>query len=68
MGSVPQKPPIQIDHRDPWYTACGKHFKSLFARYGGPIIAFNLGKDSKYLKKSTLILTIFEISNYGYTF
>lgn len=44
MGSVPQKPPIQIDHCDPWYQACGKHFKSLFERYGGPIIAFNLVK------------------------
>ena len=26
MGSVPQKPPIQIDHIDPWYQAGIKHF------------------------------------------
>ena len=44
MGTVPQKPPIEIDHFDPWYQACGKHFKSLFDRYGAPIIAFNLVK------------------------
>ena len=44
MGTVPQKPPIEIDHFDPWYGACGKHFKSLFDRYGAPIIAFNLVK------------------------
>lgn len=44
MGSMPQKPPIQLDHRDPWFKSCGEHFARLFSRYGGPIIAFNLVK------------------------
>ena len=44
MGSVPQKPPIELGHRDPWYQATGEHFKGLIGRYGSPIIAFNLVK------------------------
>ncbi|CBY07966.1 unnamed protein product [Oikopleura dioica] len=44
MGSVPQKPPIEIDHSDPWYTASTSHFRKLHSRYNGPIIALNLVK------------------------
>lgn len=44
MGSVPQKPPIEIDHSDPWYTASTNHFRKLHSRYKGPIIALNLVK------------------------
>ena len=44
MGSVPQKPPIELGPCDPWYRATAAHFSSLVERYGAPIIAYNLVK------------------------
>ena len=44
MGSVPQKPPIEIGPRDPWYRSTALHFSRLLRRYGAPVIAFNLVK------------------------
>ena len=44
MGTVPQKPPIELGPHDPWYRATAAHFSSLVERYGARIIAFNLVK------------------------
>lgn len=40
---------------DPTYTATRKHFSDLFARYGSPIVALNLVKQSEKKERESLV-------------
>lgn len=44
IAKMVPKPPINIDHNDPFYKAAGKHFNQLLYSYGSPILVFNLVK------------------------
>ncbi|TYZ61323.1 hypothetical protein PybrP1_010363 [[Pythium] brassicae (nom. inval.)] len=49
------KPPIVLNRVDPTYTATRKHFADLFARYGSPIVALNLVKQSEKKERESLV-------------
>ncbi|XP_023932242.1 polyphosphoinositide phosphatase [Lingula anatina] len=55
LSKVMPKPPIQIDHTDPYGTAPGQHFNKLLRRYGAPIIILNLVKTRENKKRESLI-------------
>uniref|UniRef100_K3X291 SAC domain-containing protein n=1 Tax=Globisporangium ultimum (strain ATCC 200006 / CBS 805.95 / DAOM BR144) TaxID=431595 RepID=K3X291_GLOUD len=49
------KPPIVLNRVDPTYTASRKHFADLFSRYGSPIVALNLVKQSEKKEREVLV-------------
>ncbi|KAJ1934693.1 phosphatidylinositol-3,5-bisphosphate 5-phosphatase, partial [Linderina pennispora] len=51
-GMVP-KPPIEINVRDPYFVEAGRHFDSLFQRYGTPVIVLNLIKIKERTKRES---------------
>lgn len=53
------KPPIQVEHMDPSFTPSRRHFADLFARYGSPVLALNLVRQSEKTPRETLIGTQF---------
>ncbi|KAJ1961232.1 phosphatidylinositol-3,5-bisphosphate 5-phosphatase, partial [Dipsacomyces acuminosporus] len=53
-GMVP-KPPIEINVRDPYFVEAGKHFDSLFRRYGAPVIVLNLIKTKERTKRESVL-------------
>lgn len=44
-----------VNRVDPTYTATRKHFADLFARYGSPIVALNLVKQSEKKEREVLV-------------
>ncbi|KAI0071223.1 hypothetical protein K474DRAFT_1712651 [Panus rudis PR-1116 ss-1] len=44
LNSMSPRPPIEISVMDPFYTPASRHFDSLFARYGAPVMVLNLIK------------------------
>lgn len=53
------KPPIQVEHMDPSFSPSHRHFADLFARYGSPVLALNLVRQSEKTPRETLIGTQF---------
>lgn len=53
------KPPIQVEHMDPSFSPSRRHFADLFARYGSPVLALNLVRQSEKTPRETLIGTQF---------
>ncbi|KAI8324547.1 hypothetical protein GQ54DRAFT_256208, partial [Martensiomyces pterosporus] len=53
-GIVP-KPPIEINVHDPYFVEAGKHFDSLFRRYGTPVIVLNLVKTKERTKRESAL-------------
>ncbi|GMF64865.1 unnamed protein product [Phytophthora lilii] len=49
------KPPIVLNRVDPTYTATQKHFADLFSRYGSPIVALNLVKQSEKKEREVIV-------------
>ncbi|GMF20377.1 unnamed protein product [Phytophthora fragariaefolia] len=49
------KPPIVLNRVDPTYTATQKHFADLFTRYGSPIVALNLVKQSEKKEREMIV-------------
>ncbi|DAZ98090.1 TPA: hypothetical protein N0F65_005252, partial [Lagenidium giganteum] len=49
------KPPIVLNRVDPTYTATRKHFSDLFARYGSPIVALNLVKQTEKKEREVIV-------------
>ncbi|TDH73222.1 hypothetical protein CCR75_003998 [Bremia lactucae] len=49
------KPPIVLNRVDPTYTATQKHFADLFTRYGSPIVALNLVKQSEKKEREVIV-------------
>jgi hypothetical protein len=58
-SSMAAKPLIQLDVRDPYYSACAKHFNQLFRRYGTPIIVLNLVKSKEKIPRESILLDEF---------
>ncbi|KAE9052947.1 Phosphoinositide phosphatase [Phytophthora rubi] len=49
------KPPIVLNRVDPTYSATQKHFADLFSRYGSPIVALNLVKQSEKKEREVIV-------------
>ncbi|RLN67359.1 hypothetical protein BBJ29_008081 [Phytophthora kernoviae] len=49
------KPPIVLNRVDPTYNAMQKHFADLFSRYGSPIVALNLVKQSEKKEREVIV-------------
>ncbi|KAL7996181.1 putative SAC domain-containing protein [Plasmopara halstedii] len=49
------KPPIVLNRVDPTYAATQKHFADLFSRYGSPIVALNLVKQSEKKEREVIV-------------
>ncbi|KAG7387273.1 hypothetical protein PHYBOEH_008319 [Phytophthora boehmeriae] len=49
------KPPIVLNRVDPTYNATQKHFADLFSRYGSPIVALNLVKQSEKKEREVIV-------------
>lgn len=49
------KPPIVLNRVDPKYAATQKHFADLFSRYGSPIVALNLIKQSEKKEREVIV-------------
>ena len=56
---VTPKPGIDLNLVDPFYSAAGKHFNDLFARYGGPIFVLNLVKARERTPRESKLLLEF---------
>ncbi|KAK1932511.1 Phosphoinositide phosphatase SAC1 [Phytophthora citrophthora] len=49
------KPPIVLNRVDPTYSATQKHFADLFSRYGSPVVALNLVKQSEKKEREVIV-------------
>ncbi|CAI5744063.1 unnamed protein product [Peronospora destructor] len=49
------KPPIVLNRVDPTYNSTQKHFADLFSRYGSPIVALNLVKQSEKKEREVIV-------------
>ncbi|KAH8107843.1 polyphosphoinositide phosphatase [Cristinia sonorae] len=56
LNSMSPKPPIEISVMDPFYTPAARHFDSLFARYGAPIMILNLIKKREPVPRESKLL------------
>ncbi|KAJ2741016.1 phosphatidylinositol-3,5-bisphosphate 5-phosphatase [Coemansia sp. BCRC 34301] len=54
-SGIAPKPPIEINVRDPYFVEAGRHFDSLFRRYGTPVIVLNLIKTKERAKRESLL-------------
>ncbi|KAJ2416337.1 phosphatidylinositol-3,5-bisphosphate 5-phosphatase [Coemansia sp. RSA 2530] len=54
-SGIAPKPPIEINVRDPYFVEAGRHFDSLFQRYGTPVIVLNLIKTKERAKRESLL-------------
>ncbi|KAJ1740298.1 phosphatidylinositol-3,5-bisphosphate 5-phosphatase [Coemansia sp. RSA 989] len=54
-SGITPKPPIEINVRDPYFVEAGRHFDSLFDRYGTPIIVLNLIKTKERTKRESAL-------------
>lgn len=50
------RPPISISVVDPYYAPAARHFESLFASYGAPIIVLNLVKSKERQPRESKLL------------
>uniref|UniRef100_A0AAV1VDU9 SAC domain-containing protein n=1 Tax=Peronospora matthiolae TaxID=2874970 RepID=A0AAV1VDU9_9STRA len=49
------KPPIVLNRVDPTYSATQKHLADLFSRYGSPVVALNLVKQSEKKEREVIV-------------
>ncbi|KAJ2825337.1 phosphatidylinositol-3,5-bisphosphate 5-phosphatase [Coemansia erecta] len=54
-SGITPKPPIEINVRDPYFVEAGRHFDSLFGRYGTPVIVLNLIKTKERAKRESVL-------------
>ncbi|KAJ2895041.1 phosphatidylinositol-3,5-bisphosphate 5-phosphatase, partial [Coemansia aciculifera] len=54
-SGIAPKPPIEINVRDPYFVEAGRHFDSLFRRYGTPVIVLNLIKTKERAKRESVL-------------
>ncbi|KAJ1893509.1 phosphatidylinositol-3,5-bisphosphate 5-phosphatase [Kickxella alabastrina] len=54
-SGITPKPPIEINVRDPYFVEAGRHFSSLFVRYGSPVIVLNLIKTKERAKRESAL-------------
>ncbi|KAJ2156756.1 phosphatidylinositol-3,5-bisphosphate 5-phosphatase [Coemansia sp. RSA 552] len=54
-SGIAPKPPIEINVRDPYFVEAGRHFDSLFHRYGTPVIVLNLIKTKERTKRESVL-------------
>ncbi|KAI9007733.1 SacI homology domain-containing protein [Hyaloraphidium curvatum] len=54
-SNLAPKPPIEINYRDPFYSAAALHFDMLFRRYGAPVIVLNLVKTKESVPRESLV-------------
>ncbi|KAJ2732362.1 phosphatidylinositol-3,5-bisphosphate 5-phosphatase [Coemansia sp. Cherry 401B] len=54
-SGITPKPPIEINVRDPYFVEAGRHFDSLFHRYGTPVIVLNLIKTKERTKRESAL-------------
>ncbi|KAI9141587.1 SacI homology domain-containing protein [Paraphysoderma sedebokerense] len=54
-SNMAPKPPIELNIRDPFFSASALHFDSLFQRYGAPVIILNLIKNKEKTKRESIL-------------
>ncbi|KAJ1735429.1 phosphatidylinositol-3,5-bisphosphate 5-phosphatase [Coemansia biformis] len=54
-SGIAPKPPIEINVRDPYFVEAGRHFDSLFRRYGTPVVVLNLIKTKERAKRESVL-------------
>ncbi|KAJ2718781.1 phosphatidylinositol-3,5-bisphosphate 5-phosphatase [Coemansia sp. Benny D115] len=54
-SGITPKPPIEINVRDPYFVEAARHFSSLFARYGAPVIVLSLIKTKERTKRESAL-------------
>ncbi|PIA17886.1 hypothetical protein COEREDRAFT_40225, partial [Coemansia reversa NRRL 1564] len=54
-SGIAPKPPIEINVRDPYFVEAGRHFDSLFHRYGTPIVVLSLIKTKERAKRESAL-------------
>ncbi|KAJ1881510.1 phosphatidylinositol-3,5-bisphosphate 5-phosphatase [Coemansia sp. RSA 1722] len=54
-SGITPKPPIEINVRDPYFVEAGRHFSSLFQRYGAPVIVLNLIKTKERARRESVL-------------
>ena len=57
---IAPKPPINIDLKDPFFEAAGKHFNNLLYDYGSPTIVLNLVKRKEKKPQESILYNEFE--------
>lgn len=57
---IAPKPPINIDLKDPFFEAAGKHFNNLLYDYGSPSIVLNLVKRKEKKPQESILYNEFE--------
>lgn len=57
---IAPKPPINIDLKDPFFEAAGKHFNNLLYDYGSPAIVLNLVKRKEKKPQESILYNEFE--------
>ncbi|KAI2802223.1 phosphatidylinositol-3,5-bisphosphate 5-phosphatase [Blomia tropicalis] len=58
--NIAPKPPINIDLKDPYFVAAGKHFNNLLYDYGSPAIVLNLVKRKEKKAQESILYNEFE--------
>ncbi|KAJ1818725.1 phosphatidylinositol-3,5-bisphosphate 5-phosphatase [Coemansia sp. RSA 2598] len=54
-AGIAPKPPIEINVRDPYFVEAGRHFSSLFERYGAPVIVLSLIKTKERARRESAL-------------